>query len=196
MIDFGISLDVETLGTRDNVEIIQIGAALFHWMDEPGVMRESMEFIVDPGPQIQNVEPYAAAMNWKILAALGGYEADDPLECPIILKEDATEHLGDWIKSVWTMEDKVVFCGKNFSGFDRPKLERMPGWFDNIPKYHHRSPDPGSMFWRPSVDGLELPSTQVCMERAGLSGVVAHTAEQDAIVVATLIQTWCQNENV
>lgn len=196
MNNFAISLDIETLGTQDDTPVVQIGAALFDIRDEPGTVIRGIEFLVDHGPQLQNVEPYAAAMNWKILAALGGYGVPDPVECPIILLEDATEHLGDWINTYWPEEGKVVFAGKNFSGFDRPKLERLPGWFQNIPKYHHRSPDPGSMYWRPEVDGTELPSTQVCMERAGLGGVVAHTAEQDAIVVATLIQTWVQNEDV
>jgi hypothetical protein len=194
MNNLAISIDTETLGIKDDAPVVQIGAALFDILDPPGTVLQTLEFVVDHGPRLQNVEPYAAAMNWKILAALGGYTVDDPIECPIILLEDAAEHLGDWIRCYWP-EGKVVFAGKNFTGFDRPKLERLPGWFQNIPKYHHRSPDPGSMYWRPEVDGTELPSTDVCMERAGLGGVVAHTAEQDAIVVATLIQTWVQDDS-
>ena len=44
------------------------------------------------------------------------------------------------------------------------------------------------MYWRPETDGVELPNTKTCMERAGISGEVAHTAIEDARVVALLIR--------
>lgn len=194
--NLAISLDVETLGTKHDAPIIQIGAALFDILDEPGTMIDSMEFLVSHGT-LNNVEPYAAAMNYRILAALGGYEIDDPLpDQPTIHVDHTAQYLSSWITYHYRNNEKIVFCGKNFSGFDRPKLERLPDWEKWMPKYYHRSPDPGSMYWWPEVDGTELPPTQVCMERAGLEGIVAHTAEQDAIVVATLIQKWVQDEDV
>lgn len=189
-----VSLDIETLGIRHEAPIIQIGAAIFDITDLPGVMINSMEFLVGNGPVLHEVEPYAAAMNYRILAALSGFKIDNPIECPIVLVDKAAEYLGQWLykefDTLGGFKGKIVFCGKNFSGFDRPKLERLPGWKSNIPPYHLRSPDPGSLWWRPEVDGDVLPSTKVCMERAGLGGTVAHTAEQDAIAVATLIQMY------
>ena len=194
------SLDIETLGLRDETPIIQIGIAFFDINDDPGEMVGSMEFLVDNGRVLNDVEPYAAAMNQKILAALSGFKVDDSIECPVVKVNLAAKYLGDWVNTLTfavnkgQYEDKIVFCGKNFSSFDRPKLERLPNWKSGVPNYHHRSPDPGSMWWRPEEDGAELPSTEVCMERAGTGGTVAHTAEQDAIVVATLIQIWTQDQ--
>ncbi len=192
------SVDTETLAVGDDATIVQIGAAFFDLEDEPGEMIHSFEFLVDHGPRLHNVEPYAAAMNHRILAALGGYKIDNPITCGVMKAENAAEVLGTWMKEMtWAANgsaylDKVTFCGKNFTGFDLPTLKRLYGWDAYIPPYHHRSPDPGSMWWR-KEDGSGLPDTQTCMERAGLDGSVAHTAEQDSIAAATLVQLHFQS---
>lgn len=184
------SVDTETLGLKDQAPIIQIGVAAFDIFDSPGTVRDSMEFVVNPGKVIHEVEPYAAAMNYKILALLGGFEVEDPITCPIVHVSLAAAVLAEWFAK---FDTEVPTCaGKNFSSFDRPKLEQLPGWEKAMPRIHHRSPDPGSMWWVPKIDGATLPGLKTCMERAGIGGEVAHTAEEDAIVVAKLIQIWCQ----
>ncbi len=180
-----ISIDVETLGISHASPIIQIGAVFFDIWHEPGTVMDTIIFDVRHD-QYNNVEPFAAAMNQSILYRLAEKESK------AIRVESAAPVLGIWISKNWRTDSKVVFCGKNFSSFDRPKLERLPGWFASVPVYHHRSPDPGSMWWRPKEDGAELPSTETCMKRAGISGEVTHDALEDAAMVAKLIQIWCQ----
>lgn len=178
------SIDIETLGSDHSAPIIQIGAAVFDVDDKPGVMIDTIEFMLLK-KVFHNVEPYAAAMNSKILAAIAGTTYFDALEGDVVNYEDAAEHLGEWMKKYDS--DPVTVCGKNFSSFDLPKLKKLPGWDEHVPRIHHRSPDPGSLYWM-REDGDVLPSMQKCMERAGMGGIVAHTAQEDAVVVATLIQ--------
>jgi len=185
------SIDTETLGLKDDAPIIQIGVAAFDIFAEPGTVIDSMEFAVDHGI-INNVEPYAAAMNYKILALLGGYEVEDPLTCGVVPVSRASAVIGSWMGTFGV--ETPTCCGKNFSSFDRPKLEQLPDWHARVARIHHRSPDPGSMWWVPKEDGATLPGLKTCMERAGIGGEVAHTAEEDAIVVAKLIQLWVQKQ--
>ena len=185
------SIDTETLGLKDDAPIIQIGIAAFDIFAEPGKVISSTEFVVNHGI-INNVEPYAAAMNYKILALLGGYEVEDPLDCEIVHVSLAASVIAAFMAG---FDIETPTCaGKNFASFDRPKLEALPGWETHMPRIHHRSPDPGSMWWVPKIDGAVLPGLKTCMERAGIAGEVAHTAEEDAIVVAKLIQIWVANQ--
>ena len=77
-------------------------------------------------------------------------------------------------------------AGKNYAGFDDRFLRCLPGW-DVEKVFRRRVIDPGELYWNPLKDS-ELPNTEECMKRAGLEGVVAHTALEDAKVVARLIQ--------
>jgi hypothetical protein len=79
-------------------------------------------------------------------------------------------------------------AGKNFSGFDKLFLAKMPNSRNFIDRIHHRVIDPASLYWEPFTD-KELPSSKTCLERAGMSGVVAHTALEDAKMVVNLIRT-------
>lgn len=176
-----ISVDIETLGLGIEAPIIQIGAVAFDPQGEPGTIEGCIEFLVEH-ERYDNVEPYAAAMNWKLLAALGDYE--NYQHGHIFISVDAAaEVFKEWLE---TFAENVTFTGKNFASFDLPRLQRLPGWNIN---HHHRILDPGSMWYRPE-DGCVLPSTKTCMERAGITGEVAHTAMEDAAQVAKLIQIW------
>jgi len=66
-------------------------------------------------------------------------------------------------------------------------LRKLTDWDKHV-RVHHRILDPAAMYWQPEIDGMELPDTKTCMERAGISGEVAHTAIEDARVVARLIR--------
>jgi len=83
--------------------------------------------------------------------------------------------------------DKVFVAGKNFASFDARFLAKLTNWDKHV-NTHHRILDPAALYWQPEIDGVELPNTNTCMERAGIPGEVAHTAVEDAIVVVRLIR--------
>jgi len=191
--DLAISLDTETLGTDDDAPIIQVGGVLFDLFHPPGHVIDGFEFYVVQD-KYNNVQPFAAGMNGDIMMAIGKHLEGHEVEGAFIPEHEAAQVIWDWVEVVqqtYPVKD-VVFTGKQYSSFDKPKLERLTHWNCYCQKVHHRSPDPGSLYWQPKIDGAVLPNTATCMERAGIEGNVAHTAMQDATVVAELIQRWSQ----
>ena len=81
--------------------------------------------------------------------------------------------------------DRFNVAGKNFASFDDKFLRKLPE-FGKFFRYRHRVIDPAMLFWNPLTDD-KLPDTKTCMERAGLSGEVAHNALDDARIVVKLI---------
>lgn len=195
-----VSIDIETLGLEPWSPVIQIGAAIFDINSEPGKMVDTLQFYVWDN-DFDSVEPYAAAMNSEILYAIASVRAGDfhnahpsiyrDGDYPglYVQRDNAIKYLNDFIGS--KVEGKPVLCGKNFAKFDRPMLLNLG---DLVP-HHHRFPDPGNLFWRPEVDGAVLPDSKTCMERAGLAGEVAHTALEDAVMAAKMIQVWANDHS-
>ncbi|MBN2475346.1 MAG: hypothetical protein JXB62_12110 [Pirellulales bacterium] len=85
-----------------------------------------------------------------------------------------------------------VVAGKNYASFDARFLSKITSWDKHI-QVHHRILDPAALYWQPETDGVELPDTKTCMERADIPGEVAHTAVEDARVVALLIRRAIDN---
>jgi len=83
--------------------------------------------------------------------------------------------------------EKIVVAGKNYANFDANFLSKLTSWDKHI-KFHHRTLDPAALYWQPETDGVELPDTKTCMQRAGISGEVSHTALEDARMVVELIR--------
>ena len=86
--------------------------------------------------------------------------------------------------------EKLLFAGKNFAGFDRNWFEKFE-WDDVSAqgkwKIHHRVLDPAMLYMRPH-DKVP-PSLPTCIERAGLpKSDLLHTAYYDAFIVAVLIR--------
>jgi len=104
---------------------------------------------------------------------------------------EAIPYLNNWMRQFEDhfVYNKFVFTGKNFGSFDLPKLKAQPGV---LARSRHRYIDPGNLYWRPKIDGVVLPDTRTCMERAGMGPQVEHKALADATVVAQLVQTWAQ----
>ena len=90
-----------------------------------------------------------------------------------------------YLRGHFDPEVAVTAAGKNFAGFDKPFLLKLPRFTDLI-RLHHRSLDPGSMWVR--SDDNKVPSTKECMRRADIPDAVAHTAIEDAIMVCRLIR--------
>jgi len=77
----------------------------------------------------------------------------------------------------------VAFCATGAVGCHA----KLTNWDKHV-RVHHRILDPAALYWQPEIDGVELPDTKTCMERAGIAGDVAHTAVEDARLVARLIR--------
>jgi hypothetical protein len=81
---------------------------------------------------------------------------------------------------------KINVAGKNFGNFDSKFLEKLPH-HNLLVKFHHRILDPGMLYFDPNEDEI-LPSTEICMQRAGVGGEVQHTALEDALNVIKLLR--------
>ena len=77
-------------------------------------------------------------------------------------------------------------AGKNFAGFDKKFLEKLPRW-KQVFSIRSRVLDPGILFvdWK---NDESIPSLDQCKQRAGIKGVVTHNAVEDAMDVVMLLR--------
>jgi oligoribonuclease len=77
-------------------------------------------------------------------------------------------------------------AGKNFAGFDKKFLEKLPRW-KQVFSIRSRVLDPGILFvdW---INDESIPSLDECKKRAGIDGVVTHNAVEDAMDVVMLLR--------
>jgi len=82
-------------------------------------------------------------------------------------------------------------AGKNFAGFDRKFLEKLPRW-KQVFSIRSRVLDPGILFvdW---INDESIPSLDECKKRAGIDGVVTHNAVEDAMDVVMLLRSCYQS---
>ena len=81
----------------------------------------------------------------------------------------------------------ITVAGKNFTGFDKKFLEKLPRWKQAI-RVRQRVIDPAILFtdWK---NDKNLPSLGECKERANIEGIVTHNALEDAWDVIQLLRT-------
>ena len=186
-----VSIDIKTTGLDPQTcQILEIGMVVEDWKT-PVEDLPCLTFLVDPGVIVG--EPYALQMNAGILRdiyELRGCEAPSRCGCGDMSKtEDAFREVVAFLSNYFPSKGgKVGFqvAGKNYAGFDRQFLERLPNW-SNFINVHHRVLDPGSMYFDPSIDD-GVPSTVECLRRAGLDPGVKHRALEDARDVIRLIR--------
>jgi len=88
-------------------------------------------------------------------------------------------------------ETAINIAGKNFNGFDRNFLKKVPhmmasSGFGYGYRFHHRVIDPAPLYVRPEDENL--PGLETCLERAGYAGDVKHGAYSDALDVIKVIR--------
>jgi DNA polymerase III epsilon subunit-like protein len=193
-----VSIDTETLGLGPLAPIIEIGAVMQNWL-EPVVNPKTFHYYVLPESKVYyNCEPYAMSMHPTILRRIATLDPGYNYLRPNRVAQTFT----NWLKSnpqcfkpVRTRgeERQIVVAGKNYLGFDYPRLvQNFPRWATDVPA-SHRVFDMGNLYWNALVDE-EPPSTGTCMKRAGLDGDVAHTALEDAKVVAKAVVAAAQRQ--
>lgn len=177
-----ISIDIETTGLNpDTCQILEIGAVIDNWILPIEELPRFQCYIVDE-PVIGS--HYALSMHPKILRRI----ATRTPGFTYIHCDDIALKFLDWLNKygIIPYKEHITFAGKNYASFDKQFLDKLLVWKKLI-KSNHRSIDPGNLYWNPDKD-WGLPSTEVCMKRAGIIGEVAHTAVEDALIVVKLIR--------
>jgi len=178
-----VSIDLETTGLNaDNCQVLEIGAVCDDLSQpfDPGHPCHIFHRFVSHREYYG--EPFALALNQQILYTLARGQDSDI--CDV---HDVADQFADWLAAMgFNREIPVVVAGKNFASFDKPFLRKLPH-FEAVVKLHHRCLDPGSMYFDPTRDEF-VPSTQECLNRAGLDSEVSHTAVEDALDVCRLIR--------
>jgi oligoribonuclease (3'-5' exoribonuclease) len=177
-----VSIDIETTGLNpDTCQVLEVAAVIEDWKSDIDALPVFHRLIEHD--QIVG-EPFALALNHRILAEL----AKPPGECETLRCEpwEVRGLLASFLERYKIDPDEAILAaGKNFSGFDRPFLNRLPH-FDL--KFHHRVIDPGMAYWNPLIDETP-PDTKTCKERAGIQGEVSHRAVDDARDIIRIIRS-------
>jgi DNA polymerase III alpha subunit (gram-positive type) len=195
-----VSIDIETTGLDpDNDQVLEIGAVIDNW-EGPVEELPTFRCFVDNGTVQGNA--YALSMHARTLRFIATKGKEWATGEPVLLGDRVNIHptffvaqaFHDWLRGhgINPAKRHLTVAGKNFSGFDRPFLEKLRHWV-KLNGTQHRVADPGNLYWDPQTDLKGLPDLKTCMERAGITGEVAHTAVEDAIVVAKLVRYWNAN---
>ena len=180
-----VSIDLETTGLdADTCQILEIGAIYddgTKYVDDLPIYHK---YVYHP---LYTGEPYALALNAKILKRLSSISAADLQNGYFLRPDQVAGDFRHWLTGLgWDGKTCLTPAGKNFSSFDKNFLDKLPGWKETI-KLNHRAIDPAVFYWKPAEDE-RLPGSQECIDRAGLKGTVAHTAVEDAEMVVRLIR--------
>lgn len=180
-----ISIDLETTGIEDWCQTIEIAAVKDDWTSPLDQLPAFHCYVVHDrfiG------EPYALSMHSTIFRRIAERKKPENAGYTFLRDYEVAGYFRYWIcEQGFEDPEKAAFtpAGKNFSGFDRQFLKRLPGFKDI--KMHHRAIDPGNLFWNPDTD-RELPDSKECKKRAGIPGEVAHTALEDALDVIRMVR--------
>lgn len=184
-----ISIDIESTGLDiEQHDIIEF-AAVIDDLKNPQPLDQLPVFHSYIKKRIYSGDPSALAMHAEIFRRIAENDQD---KYNIEDINNLMVYFRNWLSrnnypfSVKKGEYSVNVAGKNAANFDIPFLKKKITDWSGV-SFHHRILDVGSLYFRPEID-LEIPSSKICMERAGLSGDVAHTAEEDAMMVVKLIR--------
>jgi len=170
-----ISIDIETTGlSPENDQILSIAAV----RDQADLSNGGPFFYGDVGKldylnlvihhERISGQPFALSMNPDLLRQSANKDSG------AVELDQAIAVLQDFIG------DTLIIAGKNFASFDRQFLIRAGA------KLPHRTLDVGPLYL---VWGDErMPSTEVCLRRAGLTAERSHDALADARDVCRLIR--------
>lgn len=173
------SIDIETLGLDPkSCDTIEFACVLDKLKSNPDPIEELPTFhcYLTRPRNIYKGEVYAMYMHSKskiferIAKREPGYSY-----VPFDLLDEV---FADWLKEQgYGDKDKLVVAGKNFAAFDLQFLKEIG--FGVQTRLHHRTLDPGSMYFDPFKDDVP-PSLEECLKRGPGESEVEHTATEDA----------------
>ncbi len=188
-----VAIDLETTGLDpDCAQIIEFGAVIDDWVTPVESLPSFHAYIIHD--HFVSDDPYALWLNSEIFKRIANRNKPENKEFAFLEPKELAPLFQDWlIKQAVIDSPREAFtpAGKNFGGFDRGFLKKLPG-FDKI-KIRHRAIDPAVLFWNPLTDKT-LPDTKTCMERSGQNGEVKHTAIEDSIAVINMIRFAINNK--
>jgi DNA polymerase III epsilon subunit-like protein len=182
-----VSIDIETTGIDPELDqVIEIGAVIDNLSNPQPInkLRTYRKYVVN---KRYSGNPYALWLNSQALKNIH----DRNPSYTYLPPEDIAESLFSFLSSEFPIKQNkvnLVVAGKNFGSFDKLFLTKLPKMNELI-SFGHRAIDPAMLYFDPKID-TELPSSKLCMERAGLAGEVAHTAVEDAIMIIKLIRNY------
>lgn len=192
-----LSIDIETTGLNPKTSDIVQFAAVIDDLKNPKPLQDLPKFeaILLKSNGYQG-EPYALSMHSKLFMKIDRALKKNLDTCPetnarFMFLEDLSNALECFLLSNDFQESSngkiyVNVAGKNVGQFDLPFLkEKVTDW--GKIKFLSRIIDPAILFFDISHDA-SLPDMKTCVERAGLSEEVAHTALEDALLVVKLIR--------
>lgn len=178
------SIDIETLGLcATTCDTIEFGCVLDDLSDrKPLEELPRFHCYVTRPNDLYRGEAYAMSMHPVILKRIANREEGYSYVPWDLLDEVFAEWLVDQ-----DITEKLVVAGKNFQAFDMRFLRAMQ--FGRRTQIHHRTLDPGSMWFDPKLD-VSPPSLEVCLSRATGKGrtPVSHTAIEDALDVILCVR--------
>jgi len=190
-----ISIDLETTGLdAESNQILEFGAVL---EDTNNVLPlDALPtfhcYIKHPGGNITG-NIFALNLNAGIITNLKN-EKDLKDEYQYLKPDELADAFLAWLK-IQGLEIKekygkfyttITVAGKNFAGFDRKFINKIPGFSSKI-RIRQRVIDPAVLFVNWKEDEC-LPSLDECKEKAGIDGVVTHLAVDDAMDVIKLLR--------
>lgn len=182
-----VSIDIETLGLDpDSCDTIEFGAVID---DLKTPLDQLPRFHCYLTKDIYQGQAMAMAMHHVILDRIGKRTGGFCYMPPDMLGESFAEWLCEHgYPLVDGVVKDIVVAGKNFAGFDARFLRRIPKFHDHI-SFSHRTLDPGTLYYRPSM--AKPPSLGECLRIAGAEKTVVHTSVEDAIdVIYCLRHVW------
>jgi|LakMenEpi03Aug12_release.lakeMendotaPanAssembly.Ray.scaffolds.fasta_scaffold818995_2 oligoribonuclease len=197
-----ISIDLETTGLdENNCQIIEFGAVLEDTnnilpMDELPVYHA---YVTHPdGNLFGNV--FALNLNAGIIEKLKNQKELQDLHNYVPIEDLAFSFMfwlyeqgfqlntkNEGLETEYKSVESITVAGKNFSGFDKLFLNKVPNWNKYI-RMRTRVLDPAILFIDWKNDNAP-PSLDECKIKAGIQGVVTHLAVDDAKDVIKLLRT-------
>ena len=190
-----ISIDLETSGLdAENNQILEFGA-VFEDTNNILPLDELPTFhcyIKHPGGNITG-NIFALNLNAGIIANLKN-EKELKDEYQYLKPDELADTFLAWLKiqgfeikeTYGKFHTTITVAGKNFAGFDRKFINKIPGFSSKI-RIRQRVIDPAVLFVNWKEDEC-LPSLDECKEKAGIDGVVTHLAVDDAMDVIKLLR--------
>lgn len=161
------SIDIETTGLNPETDqILEVGAVLAL---KPGSLLDMPTFHTRIRYDRLEGAPYALMLNSKIIEDMAKLPRED-VDGWIRL-HDLGKLFRKWLEENGV--ERVHPCGKNFQGFDRQFLWRVPGWPKQM--FTHRALDCGTMY----ASWHGIPGLDAFLDPPGLEGK-AHEALFDA----------------
>ena len=174
-----VSIDIETTGLNpENCQILEIGAVIEDWIS-PILSLPHFHCLVKHDHYCGQAQ--ALAMHGAIFELL----TDDEPQLMVLRPKDVYSHFSHWLAQN-DLTGTVTPAGKNFAGFDKQFLYRLPGFKH---RFSQRTIDPAMLYWNPETDD-KLPDTKTCLERADLSTEILHVALDDAECVIKLVRKY------